>query len=408
LTIVTNWPFFRYKEKGPLFWSMKGCEMRMWRSAFVFLALALIPAPVLAQIIDTEADYAVIMDHETGDILWSKDGDTPMIPASMTKMMTAYFVFDLISQGEITLDTEMVVSEDAWRRGGFPSGTSTMGLRPNERPTVRELLQGMIVMSGNDACIVLAQGIAGSEAAFARQMTDRAQELGLTSVNFVNTTGLEGEGHVVSAADLARLAKLIIDDYPEYYSWYSQAAYTWGEYTQANRNPLLGTMDGADGLKTGHLDISGYGLTASAIRNGKRRTIVINGLPSKQARAREAERLMRMAFSAFETRTISADNQRLAELDVWMGEVRKVGVKLGESREVTAHKRSFVRGTSEIVHDRLIEAPINEGDQIATLIVTIEGQDPIELPLLATESVPRLGFMGRAIEGLSRMLEVGA
>ncbi len=380
----------------------------MWRSAFVFLALALIPAPVLAQIIDTEADYAVILDHETGDILWSKDGETPMIPASMTKMMTAYFVFDLISQGEITLDTEMVVSEDAWRRGGFPSGTSTMGLRPNERPTVRELLQGMIVMSGNDACIVLAQGIAGSEAAFARQMTDRAQELGLTSVNFVNTTGLEGEGHVVSAADLARLAKLIIDDYPEYYSWYSQAAYTWGEYTQANRNPLLGTMDGADGLKTGHLDISGYGLTASAIRNGKRRTIVINGLPSKQARAREAERLMRMAFSAFETRTISADNQRLAELDVWMGEVRKVGVKLGESREVTAHKRSFVRGTSEIVHDRLIEAPINEGDQIATLIVTIEGQDPIELPLLATESVPRLGFMGRAIEGLSRMLEGGA
>lgn len=382
--------------------------MRIWQSAFMFLVLAVVPTPVLAQIIDTEADYAVIMDHESGDILWSKAGDTPMIPASMTKMMTAYFVFDLISQGEITLDTQMVVSEDAWRRGGFPSGTSTMGLRPNERPTVRELLQGMIVMSGNDACIVLAQGIAGSEEAFARQMTERAHELGLSTVNFVNTTGLEGEGHVVSAADLARLARLIIEDYPEYYGWYSQASYTWGEYTQANRNPLLGTMDGADGLKTGHLDISGYGLTASAVRDGKRRTIVINGVPSKQARAREAERLMRMAFSAFETRTITADNQRLAELDVWMGEARSVGVKLAESREVTAHKRSFVRGTSEIVHDRLIEAPIAEGDQIATLIVTIEGQDPIELPLLATESVARLGFMGRAIEGLSRMLEGGA
>jgi D-alanyl-D-alanine carboxypeptidase (penicillin-binding protein 5/6) len=382
--------------------------MRIWQSAFMFLVLAVVPMPVLAQIIDTEADYAVIMDHESGDILWSKAGDTPMIPASMTKMMTAYFVFDLISEGEITLDTQMVVSEDAWRRGGFPSGTSTMGLRPNERPTVRELLQGMIVMSGNDACIVLAQGIAGSEEAFARQMTERAHELGLSTVNFVNTTGLEGEGHVVSAADLARLARLIIEDYPEYYGWYSQESYTWGEYTQANRNPLLGTMDGADGLKTGHLDISGYGLTASAVRDGKRRTIVINGVPSKQARAREAERLMRMAFSAFETRTITADNQRLAELDVWMGEARSVGVKLAESREVTAHKRSFVRGTSEIVHDRLIEAPIAEGDQIATLIVTIEGQDPIELPLLATESVARLGFMGRAIEGLSRMLEGGA
>ena len=382
--------------------------MRIWQSAMIGLALTFAPISAAGQIIDTEADYAVIMDHESGDILWSKEGDTPMIPASMTKMMTAYFVFDLISQGEITLDTEMVVSEDAWRRGGFPSGTSTMGLRPKERPTVRELLQGMIVMSGNDACIVLAQGIAGSEEAFARQMTERAHELGLSSVNFVNTTGLEGDGHVVSAADLARLARLIIEDYPEYYGWYSQASYTWGEYTQANRNPLLGTMDGADGLKTGHLDISGYGLTASAVRDGKRRTIVINGVPSKQARAREAERLMRMAFSAFETRTIAADNQRLAELDVWMGEARKVGVKLAESRDVTAHKRSFVRGTSEIVHDRLIEAPIAEGDQIATLIVTIEGQDPIELPLLATESVARLGFMGRAVEGLSRMLEGGA
>ena len=283
-----------------------------------------------------------------------------------------------------------------------------MGLSPKQRPTVRELLQGMIVMSGNDACIVLAEGIAGSEEAFAREMTERAQELGLTSVNFVNTTGLEGEGHVVSAADLARLAKLIIDDYPEYYAWYSQPEYTWGSYTQANRNPLLGTMEGADGLKTGHLDIAGYGLTASAIRDGTRRTIVINGLPSKQARAQEAERLMRMAFSAFETRTIEADDKRIAELDVWMGESRSVGVKLSESLNVTAHRRAFAKGESEIVYDSLIQAPVTAGDEIATLVVTIEGKDPIELPLVATEDVARLGFISRSIEGLSRMLEGGA
>ncbi len=379
--------------------------MQVWRKFLFTLSLVLFPVFAQAQILETDAEYAVIMDHETGEILWSKDGDVPMTPASMTKMMTAYFVFDLINEGEITLDTQMEVSEDAWRRGGFPSGTSTMGLRPKERPTVRELLQGMIVMSGNDACIVLAQGIAGSEEAFARQMTERAQSLGLTSINFVNTTGLEGDGHVASAADLARLAKLIIDDYPEYYQWYSQDSYTWGQYTQANRNPLLGTMDGADGLKTGHLDASGYGLTASAIRNGVRRTIVINGMPSQQARAREAERLMRMAFSAFETRTIEADNSRIAELDVWNGEARKVGVRIADSVPVTAHKRAFSRGTSEIVHDRLIQAPIAEGDQIATLVVTIEGKNPIEVPLLATETVPKLTFIGRAIDGLSRMLE---
>lgn len=382
--------------------------MQVWRNFLLALVVLVSPYLAAAQIIETDAEYAVIMDHESGEILWSKDGDVPMIPASMTKMMTAYFVFELISEGEITLDTEMEVSEDAWRRGGFPSGTSTMGLRPKERPTVRELLQGMIVMSGNDACIVLAQGIAGSEEAFARQMTERAQSLGLNSVNFVNTTGLEGDGHVVSAADLARLAKLIIDDYPDYYQWYSQDSYTWGEYTQANRNPLLGTMDGADGLKTGHLDAAGYGLTASAIRDGKRRTIVINGLPSQQARAREAERLMRMAFSAFETRTIEANGERLTELDVWNGEARTVGVRVASPVEVTAHKRAFSRGKTEIVYDRLIEAPINEGDEIAKLVVTIEGKDPIELPLVATETVARLGFVGRAIEGLSRMMDGGA
>lgn len=382
--------------------------MSVWQRLLALAPLLLFPATAPAQIIGTEAEYAVIMDHETGDILWSKNGDTPMTPASMTKMMTAYFVFDLIDQGEITLQDEMVVSDDAWRRGGFPSGTSTMGLSPKERPTVEQLLHGVIIMSGNDACIVLAEGIAGSEEAFAQQMTERAHELGLTSVNFVNSTGLEGEGHVVSAADLAELARLTIENYPQYYDWYDDAEYTWGGFTQGNRNPLLGTMQGADGLKTGHLDASGYGLTGSAVRDGKRRIIVLNGTESKQARAQEAERLMRMAFTAFETRTIQAGDKRLAELDVWMGARRSVGVQLQESVDVTAHKRAFSRGTSEIVHDQLIEAPILAGDQIATLVVTIEGKDPIELPLVASEDVPRLGFVGKAIEGLSRMMDGGA
>lgn len=382
--------------------------MSVWRRLLALTPLMLFPVSATAQIIGTEAEYAVIMDHDSGEILWSKNGEDQMIPASMTKMMTAYFVFDLIDQGEITLQDEMVVSEDAWRRGGFPSGTSTMGLRPKERPTVEQLLHGVIIMSGNDACIVLAQGIAGSESAFAQQMTDRAHGLGLTSVNFVNSTGLEGDGHVASAADLAELARLTIENYPQYYDWYDDPEYTWGAYTQANRNPLLGTMDGADGLKTGHLNASGYGLTASAVRDGTRRIIVLNGTDSKQARAQEAERLMRMAFTAFETRSIEAGDKRLAELDVWMGDRRQVGVQLLDGVDVTAHKRAFSRGKTEIVHDRLIEAPIAVGDQIATLVVTIEGKDPIELPLVATEDVPRLGFVGKAIEGLSRMMDGGA
>lgn len=381
--------------------------MPFWRNLLFLIASAFMLLPVSAQILDTDAEYAVIMDYDTGEILWGKDPDVLMIPASMTKMMTAYFVFDLIDQGEISLEDEIEVSADAWRRGGFPSGTSTMGLKPKDRPTVEQLLHGVIIMSGNDACITLAEGIAGSEEAFARQMTDRAHELGLKSVNFVNATGLEAEGHVVSAADLAEIARLTIKNYPQYYDWYDDPEYSWGGFTQANRNPLLGSA-GADGLKTGHLDVSGYGLTASAEQDGKRRIIVFNGMPSMADRAREAERLMRLAFNAFETRTIAAGDTRLAELDVWMGEARTVGVRLAESVDVTAHKRAFSKGKSEIVHDRLLEAPIKAGDQIATLIVTVEGKDPIELPLLATEDVSRLGFVGKAIEGLSRMLDSGA
>ena len=366
--------------------------MSIWQNLALALFALAIPMGATAQIIETDADYAVIMDYDTGDILWSKQGNVPMIPASMTKMMT----------------DEIEVSEDAWRRGGFPSGTSTMGLRPKERPTVEQLLHGVIIMSGNDACIALAQGIAGSEEAFARQMTERAKELGLETANFVNATGLEGDDHLVSSEDLAMLARLTIENYPQFYDWYDDEEYTWGAYTQANRNPLLGTMEGADGLKTGHLNASGYGLTASAVRDGKRRIIVLNGMPSSRARAQEAERLMRMAFSAFETRTIKGGEKRLAELEVWMGEKRQVGVRLADSVDVTAHKRAFSKGSSEIVHDRLIEAPIAAGDQIATLIVSIEGKEPIELPLIATEDVARLGFVGKAIEGLSRMMDGGS
>ena len=237
--------------------------MKFWRGIVLGAAAICVGTAMSAsaQMIDTPAEFAVIIDHETGQILYSKRGDELMIPASMTKMMTAFVVFELIERGEISLTDKLTVSEDAWRRGGFPSGTSTMGLKPRDTPTVEELLHGVITMSGNDACIVLAEGISGSEAAFSARMTQIAHDLGLSTVNFVNSTGLEGEGHVVSAADLAKLAKMTIDKYPQYYSWYSLPSYTWREYTQANRNPLL-EVAGADGLKTGHLESSGYGLTA--------------------------------------------------------------------------------------------------------------------------------------------------
>ncbi|MDJ0921925.1 MAG: D-alanyl-D-alanine carboxypeptidase family protein [Henriciella sp.] len=357
-----------------------------------------------AQIIETEAEYAVIMDHNTGEVLYAKNGDVPMIPASMTKIMTAHLVFTRLEAGEITLEDRFTVSENAWRKGGWATGGSTMGLQIGETPTVEELLRGVIVLSGNDACIVLAEGLAGSEEAFAREMTDLAQDMGLTSATFKNTSGLDEEGHRISAIDLARLAQIDIAKFPEYYSYYAEREMTWNGITQANRNPLLGASQGVDGLKTGHLSVSGYGLTASAQRGGKRRIIVLNGMPTSAARAQEAERLMRLAFSSFETQTLDLTGGRVAELDVWLGEARQVGVSIEEPIEVTAHIRAFDRGTTEIVYQSPITAPIEKGEEIAQMIITLEGKDPIELPLVATESVGRLDFLGKAIEGLSYRL----
>ncbi|HRJ02120.1 MAG TPA: D-alanyl-D-alanine carboxypeptidase family protein [Hyphomonas sp.] len=374
-------------------------------SAAVAMGLAA-SMPAAAQLIDTPAEFAVIMDHDTGQILYSKRGDEPMTPASMTKMMTALVVFELVERGEISLTDKFTVSEDAWRRGGFPSGTSTMGLKPKDTPTVEELLHGVITMSGNDACIVLAEGISGSEPAFAARMTQMAHEMGLSSVNFVNTTGLEGEGHVVSAIDLAKIAKMTIDKYPQYYPWYSLPSYTWREYTQANRNPLL-EVAGADGLKTGHLESSGYGLTASAVRDGVRRTIVINGLPTMAARAQEAERLMRVAIQSFDLRTIGPDTVELPDVSVWLGEQRTVPVSLAEPIKVVGHKAAYSKAKAELVLDKAVRAPVKKGDVVGKFVVTLEGQAPVSAPVIAEADVKKLGFVGMAIEGISTFMKTG-
>ncbi|OZB12855.1 MAG: D-alanyl-D-alanine carboxypeptidase, partial [Hyphomonas sp. 34-62-18] len=257
-----------------------------------------------------------------------------------------------------------------------------------------------------DACIVLAEGISGSEEAFSRRMTEMAHELGLTSVNFVNATGLEGEGHVVSAEDLARLAKMTIDKYPQYYEWYSLPSYTWREYTQANRNPLL-EVAGADGLKTGHLESSGYGLTASAVRDGVRRTIVVNGLPTMAARAQESERLMRVAFQSFDLKTIGPETLALPDVEVWLGETRTVPVSLAEPIEVAGHKAAFSKAKVEIVLDGPVKAPVKKGDPVGKLVITMEGSEPTEAPIIAEADVKKLGFVGMALEGVRTFISSG-
>lgn len=383
----------------------------MIRNTLISLALSALAAPAAfaqsAPLIPTDATHAVIMDHETGAVLFSKQGDVPMIPASMTKVMTAYIVFDRLERGEIALTDKFTVSENAWQRGGWASGGSTMGLAVGDQPTVEELLRGVIVLSGNDACIVLAEGISGSEAGFALEMTTLARELGLDSATFENSTGLDGPDHRMSAIDLAELARLTIDRFPDLYAFYNEASYEWRGISQPNRNPLLGRMDGVDGLKTGHLEVSGYGLVASAIRDGTRRTIVINGLDSMSARAAEAERLMRMAFTSFETRTISPKLLDLPEVPVWLGDKRTIAVSLAEPITFSAHRRAFDSATVELSYNAPLEAPVSAGDEVGRLIVSIDGVEQESAPVIAEESSAKLGFFGRAIEGLSLRISGG-
>ena len=361
----------------------------------------------LAQGLETQASHAAIMDYDTGEVLWEQNGETPMIPASMTKLMTARLVFERLRAGELQLTDTFTTSENAWRRGGWASGGSTMGLAIGDTPTIEELLRGIIILSGNDACIVVAEGISGTEEAFAREMTALAQRMGLESANFLNSTGLHQDGHEISAVDLAHLARSTIMDYPEFYAFYSERAYEWRGISQPNRNPLLGRVDGADGLKTGHLEISGYGLTASAERDGVSRIVVLNGMESEGARALEAERLMRLAFTSFETRTLTPETVRLPTLPVYMGEASTVAVNLAEPLRITAYRRAFDDAVTEVVYTAPLEAPLEAGQTVGQFVVSLPGRDPIASNIVTSHPIERTGFIGLVLDGLNSIITGG-
>ncbi|MGF1461861.1 MAG: D-alanyl-D-alanine carboxypeptidase family protein [Maricaulaceae bacterium] len=360
-------------------------------------------APAQGQRFDTPARFAVIMDATSGDVLFEKDADQPMAPASMSKLMTMTLVFEALQSGALSLDDELPVSEYAWRTGGAASGSSTMFLDVNSTAKVDDLLRGVIVQSGNDACIVLAEAISGSEAAFAEDMTTRARELGLDTATFRNSTGWPDPEHVISARDLARLAQYMITQFPEYYPIYAEREFTYNGVRQFNRNPLLGRFDGADGLKTGHTEVSGYGLVGSAARGEDRRIIVINGLDSTQARAQEAERMMRAAFAEFDLYNILPEGAEVGEANVFMGRSPTVALRLTEDAQVGLHRRSRDRMTVSLIYDGPLRAPVLEGDQVGRLVVEAEGVTR-EFALEAAETVERQGPLGRAVTAAITLL----
>lgn len=379
------------------------------RAILVCILSLLIPAAAFAQdAYQTEVDHAVILDHETGQVLWQRNGDVPIPPASMSKIMTVLMVFEALENGTLTLDTELPVSVNAWRRGGAASGSSTMFLEVNSRARVEDLLRGVIVQSGNDACIVLAEALGGSEEAFADMMTDRAHELGFTSASFANSTGWPHPDHRISAIDLARLASYMIETYPEHYTLWAEREFTFNGIRQYNRNPLLGVFAGADGLKTGHTEESGYGLVGTAVRNGERRIIVFNGLTSNSARASEAERMMRAALSDFSVYDLFAAGDAVDHrAPVFMGEAETVALRVDADLSVGLHRRARRDMTVSAVYTGPLEAPVAEGDVVGTLVVEAPGYDPVEVPLIAAESVERKGLMGRIGVALAEMIRGG-
>lgn len=374
--------------------------------AIAFLLSLVICTPALAQTTyQTAASHAVILDAETGEVLFSRNADEAMPPASMSKMMTVLMLIEAIEAGTLSLDDELPVSEHAWRTGGAASGSSTMFLEVNSRARVEDLLRGIVIQSGNDACIVVAEAIGGSEAAFADMMTDRAHELGLTSASFANATGWPHPDHRISALDLARLARILIEDHPDYYGIWAEREFTYNGIRQYNRNPLLGVFSGADGLKTGHTEESGYGLVGSAERDGERRIIVFNGMESNADRASEAERMMRSALSDYSLyRLFEAGDDVDHRAEVFMGENETVALRV--STDVTAglHRRARRDLTVTVSYDGPLVAPIREGDIVGSLIVEAPDYEPRSYDLVAAESVAEKGLMGRIGAALAHML----
>lgn len=356
------------------------------------------------QALETSAREAIIVDMQTGAVLLEKDADQLMPPASMSKLMTLYLLFEQLRDGSLTLDDTFRVSVNAWRKGGAKSGSSTMFLSPNKRVKIKELIQGIIVQSGNDACIVVAEGISGSEEAFAEEMTAKARELGMTSSTFKNATGWPHPEHRMTARDLSILARRIIEDFPQYYGYFKQLTYTYNGIKQDNRNPLLYKDMGADGLKTGHTEAAGYGLTASAVRGGRRLVLVANGLASKRARSTEPERLLEWAFREFNNYALFTKGEQVETADVWLGESPTVPLLIDQNVTITLPRKARRNMKVTVSFQGPVPAPIAAGDQIAVLKIAAPDQQTIEIPLIAGANVERLGLIGRLGAALTSIL----
>ena len=353
---------------------------------------------------NTDAPTAILIEASSGSVLFEKNADDLRAPSSMMKLMTVEVVFHAIKQGELKLTDEFKVSENAWRKGGAPAGGSTMFAAIHSNVSVDDLLHGAIIQSGNDSCMVLAEGIAGGEKAFAEIMTKRARELGLTRSTFGNSTGLPDADNKMTVRELAQLARHLIHAYPDFYKLFGQQEFTWNKIRQQNRNPLLKSLEGADGLKTGYTKEGGYGMVGSAVQNGTRLIVAVNGLEDKDDRAAEAKKLLEWGFRNFETRTLFAAKSPVGSAKVFGGTQRWVRVATTEPVRVMVQKNGNDKLLARIVYAGPVRAPIEAGQRIGTIKVWRGGNVAIEEPLYALDSVATGTTMQRAFDGASELM----
>ena len=383
----------------------------MKKSLAVILSLPLLAQPLAAEAppYTSVAPIAFMKDLSSGAVLYDKGADQRMPPASMAKMMTAHVAFRLIQQGELKLDTKFTVRPETWQRWHGPAAGSTMFLSVGEQVSVENLLHGIVALSGNDACVVLAEGIAGTEQAFVALMNQEAKRMGLKNSHFGNSNGWPDEGVTyVTARDLARLAEGTVQETPELYKkFYATTAFTWGKtmggnaITQANRNPILGRIPGADGLKTGHTDEAGYGFTGSADQGGRRLVMVVAGLDSFNGRVEESVRFMDWGFRAWKAQPLFKKDALVETAEVQLGSARTVGLVAPRNLAVTMPRTASSNIQVKVVYNGPIKAPIAKGQEIAQLVVTTPDTGAQTMPLVAADAVAEAGIFGRLWNGLT-------
>ena len=353
---------------------------------------------------DGDAPTAILIEASSGSVLFEKNADELRAPSSMLTLMTAEMVFSAVKQGTVKLTDEYRVSENAWRRGGAPAGGPTMFAAIHSKISVDDLLHGAIIQNGNDACMILAEGIAGNERIFADMMTKRARELGLMQSTFANSNGLPDPGNKMTVRELAKLARHLIQTYPDQYKLFGEREFTWNKIRQQNRNPLLNAMEGADGLKTGYTKEGGYGMVGSAVQNGTRLIVVVNGLEDPEDRATEAKKMLEWGFRNFETRILFSAEQTLGYARVFGGASRSVKLSSREPVKVMVQKNGNEKLIARVVYTGPVRAPVEAGQKVGVVRVWRGANIAVEAPVYAAEPIGTGSTMRRALDGVSELV----